>query len=302
MDSFKDAVAVITGGASGIGLALARGAQRRGAKLVISDIRTDALKEAEAELSAGGEVLAVRSDVANFDDMLALAAATRERYGKANLLFNNAGVFASGVTWEISTDEYEWVMGVNQRSVIHGIKAFVPGMIAQGDPCHVTTTSSGAGITVNPGFASYSMTKHAVLALTEALYLDLLAQGIDNIGVTIVMPGVIQSRVMFPEKTGPAALQAELNSRFENPTLKSLEHFMRNAVANGLPADELADMVYQAIGNRDLYVLPNFNDEGSQASSQAIGLGRAMGNNAYPAILEGLLTQLAAGSNEGESS
>jgi short-subunit dehydrogenase len=194
----------------------------------------------------------------------------------------------------VSLEEYEWVMGVNQRSVIHGIKAIVPKMIDQGDPCHVITISSGAGITVNPGFCSYSMTKHAVLALTEALYLDLAAEKIANIGVTIVMPGVIQSKVMHPEKTGPARLQSELEARFHNPTLKALEQFMRDAVNNGLPADDLADMVFNAITNQDLYVLPNFNDEASSAIAQAIGQSRATGMNAYPAILEGLLSQLQA--------
>lgn len=302
MDRFQDAVAVVTGGAGGIGFALAKGAQARGARVVIADIREDALAEAERQLAAGGDVLAVRADVARLDDMLTLADAAAERFGKVNLLFNNAGVFASGVAWEVSAEEYEWVMGVNQRSVIYGIKAFVPRMIDQGDACHMTTISSGAGITVNPGFASYSMTKHAVLALTEALYLDLAVQGIRNIGVTIVMPGVVRSQVMYPEKTGPAALRDELTARLENPALNALERMMREAVDAGLPAEELADMVYGAIVRGDLYVLPNFDDEASKSLAASIGLGRASGENPYPAILgspEGLLGQLAANAPQG---
>jgi NAD(P)-dependent dehydrogenase (short-subunit alcohol dehydrogenase family) len=292
MESLMGSVAVITGGASGIGFALARGAQARGAKIVISDIREEALTVAEQQLSENGEVLAIRADASVSDDMSALADAAVARFGRVNLLFNNAGVFASGLTWEVSLEEYDWVMGVNQRSVINGIRAFVPRMIEQGDACHVTTISSGAGITVNPGFCTYSMTKHAVLALTEALYLDLAAQNITNIGVTVVMPGVIQSKVMFPEKSGPENLQTELSERLKNPTLNALEQFMREAVDSGLPADELADLVYSAIAQRDLYVLPNFSDETSQAGALAIAHGRATGSNAYPAILEGLLTQL----------
>ncbi len=290
----ENAVAVITGGASGIGLALAQGAQARGAKVVISDIRADALADAEAQLATTGDVLAVQGDASKLDDMEALAEAAIERFGKVNLLFNNAGVFASGLTWDISAEEYEWVLGVNQRSVIHGIRTFVPRMIAQGDPCHVTTTSSGAGITVNPGFASYSMTKHAVLALSEALYLDLTAQNIPNIGVTVVMPGVIQSKIMFPEKTGPADLQSELGARLDNPTLAALENMMRNGVDSGMPASELADRVYAAIEANDLYVLPNFDDDISRAQAQAIAMGRATATNPYPAMLEGFLTQLSA--------
>ena len=292
MENFEGSVAVVTGGASGIGFALAKGAQARGAKIVISDIREDALTEAEQKLAAGGEILAVQGDVSRFEDVNDLAGQTVERFGKVNLLFNNAGVFASGLTWETSVDEYNWMIGVNQRSVINGIKAFVPRMIKQADPCHVTTISSGAGITVNTGFAGYSMTKHAVLALTEALYLDLAAQGIDTIGVTVVMPGVVQSKIMFPEKTGPDELQAELKSRLSNPTLDALEAFMREGVDKGLPADELADQVYETISKRGLYVLPNFDSVESRGMAQAIGNGRATGTNVYPEILEGLLTHL----------
>lgn len=292
MKDFSNAVAVVTGGASGIGLALARGALKRGAKVVIADIREDALADARAELATLGEVHAVRTDVASFAEVERLAAEAAARFGKANLIFNNAGVFASGLTWEVSVEEYEWVIDVNQRSVIHGIKAFVPRMIAQGDPCHVVNIASGAGITVNPGFCSYSMTKHAVVALTEALYLDLAAEGIRTIGVTLVMPGVVQSKIMFPEKTGPEGLQDELGARLQNRTLGALEHFMRGAVDGGLPADDLADMVFGAIANGDLYVLPNFTDEASRANALAIAQGRATGVNAYPPILEGLLQAL----------
>ena len=281
MRELNGAVAVVTGGASGIGFALAKGALTRGAKVVISDIRAEALENARARLADYGEVLAVQGDVADYAAVEALAEAAVAAFGKVNLLFNNAGVFASGLAWEVSLEEYDWVLGVNQRSVIHGIKAFVPRMIAQGDPCHVVTISSGAGITVNPGFASYSMTKHAVLALTEALHLDLAAQGIGNIGTTVVMPGVIQSKIMFPEKTGPAGIQSELAARHGNPVLNALESFMREAVDTGLPADALADMVFEAIGRGDLYVLPNFTDEASLARSKAIALGRATGGNGY---------------------
>jgi NAD(P)-dependent dehydrogenase (short-subunit alcohol dehydrogenase family) len=294
MRSFKDKVAVITGAASGIGLALAQGAAARGAKLVISDIREGPLAEAEASLKASGaEVLAVRTDVAIPAEVEALAEAAVKRFGKVNLVFNNAGVFASGLTWETSAEEYDWVIGVNLKSVINGIRAFVPRMIAQGDECHVINTASGAGITVNPGFASYSMTKHGVVALTDALWLDLAAEKIGNIGVTVVMPGVVQSKIMFPEKTGPSDLQAELAARQNNQVLNALEAHMRKAVDEGLPASALADMVFKAIEDKALYVLPNFTDEVSNAIAQSIGLGRANGVNPYPPLLEGLLASFA---------
>ncbi|MEY4257048.1 MAG: hypothetical protein RLZZ141_2275 [Pseudomonadota bacterium] len=273
MQDFNNKVAVITGGASGIGLALAHGAVQRGAKVVIADIRDEPLAQALADLTAaGGDVLAVKTDVSKAEEVEALAQAAVDRFGKVNLMFNNAGVFASGLTWETSAEEYDWVIGVNLKSVIN--------------------TSSGAGITVNPGFSSYSMTKHAVVALSEALYLDLGAEQIGTIGVTIVMPGVVQSKIMFPEKTGPDALQTELQQRLKNPTLNALEQFMRQAVDEGLPAKDLSDMVFEAIAKRDLYVLPNFTNEASQAQAQAIAMGRCTATNPYPALLGGLLETL----------
>ncbi len=295
MDDFAGAVAVVTGAASGIGLALAHAALARGCRLVVADIREDALSDAQASLeAAGGEVLAVRTDVSRFDEVEMLARAAVSHFGKVNLMFNNAGVFASGVAWETSVEEYDWVIGVNLRSVINGVKAFVPRMIAQGDACHVINTASGAGLTVNPGFASYSMTKHAVVALTEALYLDLAAQGVANIGVTLVMPGVVQSRIMFPEKTSPPALGEALAARTKNPTLDALERMMRGAVDGGLPAADLADQVFGAIAAGALYVLPNFDDEASRLGAEAIALGRCRAINPYPERLQALLAALDA--------
>lgn len=291
MRDLSGKVAVITGGASGIGLSLAEGALARGAKVVISDIRDEALAQAEALLSVSGEVLAMRADVAVAADVEALAEAAVARFGAVNLLVNNAGVFAAGLAWDISLDQYEWVIGVNQRSVIHGIRAFVPRMIAQGDDCHVVTVASGAGITVNPGFASYSMTKHAVVALSEALWLDLQTQGVPNIGVTIVMPGVVQSSIMHPEKTG-GALAGELAARHANPVLAAVEASMREAVDAGLSREDLVEQVYRAVAAGDLYVLPNFTDPVSQAVAQSIAMGRATATNPYPPLIAPLLARM----------
>lgn len=298
MSRFKGGVAVITGAAGGIGRALAEAALDRGMKVVLSDVRPEPLEAVREDLAARGEVLAVVTEVSSPDQVEALAQAAVDRFGKVNLLFNNAGVFASCVTWEASAEEYDWVIGVNLKSVINGIRSFVPRMIAQGDACHVINTASGAGITVNPGFASYSMTKHAVVALSEALYLDLAAQQVPNIGVTLVMPGVVQSGIMFPEKTGPQTLQPALAARQANTPLRNLEATMRSAVDSGLPAAALADQVFAAIEAGDLYVLPNFTDEASQAIAQAIGLGRATAVNPYAPGLGNLVEGLRAAAPE----
>jgi NAD(P)-dependent dehydrogenase (short-subunit alcohol dehydrogenase family) len=282
MASLRNKVAVITGAAGGIGLALAEGAAARGAKLVIADLRTVELEQAAARLTGlGAEILAITADVSNYADIEILAEKTFARFGKANLLFNNAGVFASGLAWEISLEEYDWVIGINLKGVIHGIKAFVPRMIASGDACHVINMSSAAGLSVSTGFSSYSATKHAVVALSEALYLDLKSQNVAHIGVTVVMPGFVQSQIMQPEKTGPASLREKLASRLQNPALAALERGMRQGVTSGMPPVQVADLVFAAIANNDLYVLPNLADAGATQRMQQVALGRCTARNPY---------------------
>jgi NAD(P)-dependent dehydrogenase (short-subunit alcohol dehydrogenase family) len=197
MKVFQGGVAVITGAASGIGLAMAHEAVRRGMKVAAGDVRADALQAAAQALrDAGGDVLALRTDVTRPDEVEALAAAAVTRFGKVNLLVNNAGAFVAGLAWETPPEQFDWVVDLNLKSVLYGIRACVPRMIAQGDPCHVVTIASAAAITVYPGYAAYSSTKHAALALTEALHLDLAAEGIDSIGVTVVMPGMVRTAIM----------------------------------------------------------------------------------------------------------
>ncbi|CAN5300540.1 SDR family NAD(P)-dependent oxidoreductase [soil metagenome] len=285
MDNFAGSVAIVTGAASGIGLALARAAQARGCALVMADIRPNALEAAAASLAIGGNVLAVPTDVADADAVEALAQAAIDRFGKVNLLFNNAGVYAAKLAWEMSRAEYDWVIDVNQRSVVNGIRSCVPRMIAQGDPCHVVTVSSGAGIIVNPGTCAYAMTKHAVLALSEALYLDLAVEGVTNIGVTVAMPGFTQSDIMNPAKARPGAV-AKDDSR--SRAVAAFEAYMQGGVAAGLSAEALAEEVFGAIVRGDLHVLPAFTDEASQGMAQAIAQGRISARNPYPPIVDNL--------------
>ena len=136
------------------------------------------------------------------------------------------------------------------------------------------------------------MTKHAVLALTEALYLDLKTQGIDHIGVTLAMPGMTQSGIMDPEKTAPGALRADVARRKDNTVLRALEAMMQTGVAGGPPAAMLAEDVLGAVERGDLYVLPAFSDEASRSHAVAIATGRATGTNPYPAFIDGFLDTL----------
>lgn len=292
---FEGAVAAITGAAGGIGLALAHEAVRRGMRVAISDIREDALAAAYDALSAaGGDVLAVAADVTKTADVDALAAAAADRFGKINLLINNAGAFVASLAWETPEAQLDWILDLNVKSVAHGIRAFVPRMIAQGDPCHVVTIASAAAITVYPGYSSYSATKHAALALTEALYMDLAAEGVGNIGVTIVMPTIIQTDIMSPEKASPAQLALGEGARFERRTVRAMERMMRNHVQGGaaMGPEEVARQTLDAVRAGRLYVLPGHDGEADVAKSRSIAIGRATGTDPYPPIMESIMRSL----------
>jgi NAD(P)-dependent dehydrogenase (short-subunit alcohol dehydrogenase family) len=293
MKDFAGSVAVITGAASGIGLGLAGEAVRRGMKVVVSDIRPDALEAAAKALAqAGGEVLAKTADVTRAADLEALAAAAVARFGKVNLLVNNAGAFVGGLAWETPAEQYDWIVALNLKSVLYGIRAFVPRMIAQGDPCHVVTIASAAGITVYPGYAAYSSTKHAALAATEALYLDLAAESIGNVGVTVVMPGMVRTKIMEPEKASPEGLDLARRARFENRTVRSIERVMTGALERAMPPEELATRVFDAVADGRLYVLPNHDSEANQAVAKAVGVGRATGVDPFAPILDTMLRSM----------
>jgi NADP-dependent 3-hydroxy acid dehydrogenase YdfG len=286
-------VAVITGAASGIGYALSQEALRRGMSVVVSDVREEALAAAAKTLEGqGANVLAVLADVTSEENILALRDRALERFGKVNLLVNNAGAFVGGLAWETSAAQMDWIIDLNFKSVAHGIRAFVPQMIAQGDPCHVITIASAAGISVYPGYASYSPTKHAALAITEALYLDLIAEGIGNVGVTVVMPGMVLTDIMNPEKASPAALGLDREARHANATVRGVEATMTNALDNAIAPEELARQVFDAANRGELYILPNHDNERSTALVQAIANGRATGTNPWPAIMAGMTSRM----------
>ena len=290
----RGAVVAITGAAGGVGFALAREAVRRGMSVAISDIRAEPLEDARKALEAlGGAVLAVRADVTKSADLEALAAATVARFGKVNMLVNNAGAFVASLAWETPEAQLDWILDLNVKSIAHGIRAFVPRMITQGDPCHVLTIASGAALTVYPGYTTYSTAKHAALALTEAPYMDLAAEGVGNIGVTIAMPGILRTEIMSPEKTSPADLALADGGRFQRRTVRAMEQMMRNHVAGGaMNPDDAARQILDAVAEGRLYVLPAHDSPATVATAKAIATGRATGENAYGPVLDGILRSL----------
>ena len=200
MNTFTGKTAVITGAGSGIGKALAFEAAARGMKLVLADINEADLGSVTQALSQETEVLAVPTDVSQWDAVKSLAAQATKRFGQVHLLVNNAGVSsAPRPLWESSLADWNWVVGVNQMSVVYGVKAFVPGMLEHGENAHVVNTASIAGLISNSRMNTYAVTKHAVVALSETLFLDLQEAGA-QVGVSVLCPAWVKTQIHRSER------------------------------------------------------------------------------------------------------
>jgi NADP-dependent 3-hydroxy acid dehydrogenase YdfG len=246
---FNGKVAVITGAGSGFGREFARIAAGLGMKLVLADIQEQALQAVAAEFP-NMEVLALRTDVSKQADMEALAAASFERFGAVNLLFNNAGVGAGGFVWENSVADWEWVLGVNLWSVIHGTRLFVPRMLAQGDECHIVNTASVAGLLSAQTMGVYNVSKHAVVTLSETLFQDLRIANA-NIGVTVLCPAFVATGIANSERNRPAEFQ---NSGTLTESQKLAAAQTQKAVSSGrISAAEVAEKTFQCIRDRQFY-------------------------------------------------
>jgi len=253
MERFEGRVAVVTGAASGIGRALARRLGAEGAKVVLADVEPGALAEAERELGGRGvETLAVRTDVTDEGSVRALADAALGRFGAVHVLCNNAGVMGgAGLSWQLPAEDWSWVLGVNLHGVLHGLRAFVPILLAQ-DEGHVLNTASMAGLLSLPLAAPYVVSKHAVVALSEALYHELAGRG-PHVGVSVLCPEAVDTRIADAERNRPAALRPA--TAVELPERKLVEEATRKALAGATPPDVIAERAVRAIRERRFYVL-----------------------------------------------
>ena len=254
MKEFKDKVAVITGGASGLGLEIARLAARKGMKLVLSDIEEHALKQAELEFADQGvDVLSVRTNVAIAEDVEQLAEKTMERFGAVHLLFNNAGVALNKTAWETSVADWEWVLGVDLWGVIHGVRVFTPIMLRQNSPSHIINTASVAGMLSTQGMAAYNVAKHGVVTLSETLYHDLKRRAA-NIDVSVLCPAWVNTAIWDSARNRPEDLQNSVERKAEDDI--KLEESARHAIQSGkVTAPMVAEIVFAAIEANQFYIL-----------------------------------------------
>jgi NAD(P)-dependent dehydrogenase (short-subunit alcohol dehydrogenase family) len=259
----KDKVVVITGAASGIGRALSLAAADLGMRVVLADIDNLRLEGAASEArSRGAEAVGIHVDVGQAKSVATLAEEAYGRFGAVHLLINNAGVGAAGAAWTLPLETWERVLRINLNGVIHGIHAFLPRMLASGEPGHVVNVASAAGLSAGPSFAAYSASKFAVVGLSESLYQDLALRRA-NVGVSLLCPSWVQTRIA---DEGAAA----------TPTSDAVDQHVQaavtQAVAHGMPAEQIAAQVFKAVEDERFYILthPDTHDAVRQRSENIL--------------------------------
>ncbi len=249
MEDLHGKVAVITGGASGIGRAVARRAAADGMRVVVADIEEGPLKQAVGELtSEGAEAIGVVTDVSDATAVRSLRDAALDRFGAVHLVHNNAGIGLGGPIWEVTEEDWRWILGVNLWGVVHGVATFVPLMIEQGEG-HVVNTASIAGLASAAFLGPYNATKHAVVAISETLYKDLQALSAP-VGVSVLCPGFVQTRIAESDRNRPAWAPDR-----EGGGAAELRGAVQEMVDAGIPPETVADRVVDAVRTNTFYIL-----------------------------------------------
>jgi len=253
MDDFKEKGVFITGGASGIGLGMARAFAAAGAKVAIADIETARLEPAQASIadagaSAGAEVITIELDVSDRAAVHAAAEQTAEAFGKVHVLCNNAGVGSRVALQEATGDDWDWVLGVNLQGAINGLLAFLPLLLAHGEGGHVLSTSSVSGLRVYPNRQQgiYCTTKYALVGMSEALADDLAPLGI---GVSVICPGFVKTNIWESERNRPARYSKAVGKP------RDAHDEMRIAAANAMDPDFFGQRILASIKRGDFYIL-----------------------------------------------
>jgi NAD(P)-dependent dehydrogenase (short-subunit alcohol dehydrogenase family) len=248
MQEFSGRVAVITGAASGIGSALASRSVAEGMQVVLADRDEGALHRLAQELGgSGASVLAVTTDVARPEQVAALAERAFDHFGQVDLLFNNAGVLISGYSWERSIDDWQWIININLMGAIHGLHSFVPRMLAQKTPGHIVNTSSLAGLLASPLMGPYTVSKQAVVALSETLHYEFESIGA-QLRVSVLCPGPVATDI------ADSGSERDLASAVPDDASEQLLGYLRAGIAAGISPAECAAKVFQGIRDEAFWI------------------------------------------------
>ncbi len=244
MEDIKGSTAVVTGGASGIGRAIALALSREGSRVVIADLDEEGMAGTLGDITShGGEAAAIRTDVSDARDVEALAEKAWSVFGPVRIVCNNAGVGMFGGLETMTLSDWTWIMGVNVWGVIHGLLAFVPRMIEEKKGGHIVNTASISGLVPNAYLGAYTTTKYAVVGLSETLRKDMRAYGI---GVSVLCPMGVETRIADAERNRPDNLKNPGGPSF-SPSLDFLGRL--------IPPEQVAGRVIQAIKKNELYIL-----------------------------------------------
>ena len=257
MKQLNGQVAVVTGAAGGIGLAMARLFARHGMKLVLADIEADSLQAALADMQRlGARAVAVQTDVSSESQIKALADKAYAEFGAVHVLCNNAGVATPALrtlAWETPLTDWEWIHRVNFMGVLYGVREFVPRMLTGGAEGHVVNTASVAGLVT--GSNPYFVYKHAVSCFTEGLYKDLRSVGA-KVSASVLCPGLIRTRIMEAERNRPAALGPATDVGALAANIQTMAANFRTALETGFDPAQVAEAVLDAIQHDRYYIIP----------------------------------------------
>ncbi len=256
---FKNKVAVITGAASGIGAGIAWHCHFLGMKIVLADIEIEPLTKLELALQQeGADATAVLTDVRQPTALIDLAAKAYQTFHAVHYLFNNAGVGVGGAAWQPSPAHWSWIIDVNLKGVIHGIQAFVPKMMEQDERCMIINTSSIVGLETVGGMAPYTVTKHAVVALTKTMRDDLSGS---NISVAVFCPDFVKTRIMDSYRNAPKPVRLIEAQREKAPIEIEIEQQMREMFAQAMPVSEAVVWLFKGILRGDFIIYTKPPDE-----------------------------------------
>jgi len=263
-----DKTAVITGAASGIGLAAAERFLKAGMKVVMADIDADSIDKQVSRLKSEGHPVEGKvTDVTSESSVRELAEFAQSKFGNIHILFNNAGIGGGAADdkslWEASISDWKWVLDINVWGVIHGIRVFTPLMLAHQQEGHIINTASKAGLTF--GTSLYSTSKHTVLALTEALYVQ-LKQVNSNLAVSVLCPGAVNTNLKSNStRIRPVDTLSDEISNISNQDksfqstnfMSTYQNTVQTRMAAGLEPAEMAEILMQGLESGDFYILPN---------------------------------------------